>query len=57
MIRTISDLYVNGIDTTDMTLEQAFEKWEQVEGAAKAAKKLNRIFKGDKWNYSQNYSQ
>jgi len=48
MIRTISDLYVNGIDTTDMTLEQAFEKWEQVEGAAKAAKKLNRIFKGDK---------
>ncbi|AXK90483.1 hypothetical protein CrV_gp120 [Cylindrospermopsis raciborskii virus RM-2018a] len=30
LTQVLSDLYLNGIDTTNMTLEEAMEKWQEV---------------------------
>ena len=29
-IRSVSDLYINGVDTDGMTIEQALKEWEKV---------------------------
>lgn len=30
LTQILSDLYINGIDTTNMTLAEAMEKWQEV---------------------------
>lgn len=30
LTKILSDLYINGIDTTNMTLAEAMEKWQQI---------------------------